>query len=131
VYDTGNPAKGRPELFVDLGVAFPDMDTSPGVDLIIPDNPPGLTNNSRDQIGHNLSPTPHETTSGAVAHTYDRLRAPIYTRQVHRDIAQAQDWTSTASPEDAGGPRGKPLAAADHGGPSRVGSFLPMFPLYP
>ena len=36
VYGYGKPGKER-LIVVDLGVAFPDMDTSPGVDLIIPD----------------------------------------------------------------------------------------------
>ena len=36
VYGYGAPGKER-LILVDLGVAFPDMDTSPGVDLILPD----------------------------------------------------------------------------------------------
>lgn len=36
VYGYGKPGKER-LMLVDLGVAFPDMDSSPGVDLILPD----------------------------------------------------------------------------------------------
>ena len=36
VYGYGPAGKER-LILVDLGVAFPDMDTSPGVDLIFPD----------------------------------------------------------------------------------------------
>ena len=37
-YVYGYGPKGRERLIlVDLGVAFPDMDSSPGVDLIMPD----------------------------------------------------------------------------------------------
>jgi len=36
VYGYGAPGKER-LIVVDLGVTFPDMDTSPGVDLILPD----------------------------------------------------------------------------------------------
>ena len=36
VYGYGKPGKER-LILVDLGVAFPDMETRPGVDLIMPD----------------------------------------------------------------------------------------------
>lgn len=36
VYGYGKPGKER-LILVDLGVTFPDMDSSPGVDLILPD----------------------------------------------------------------------------------------------
>ena len=36
VYGYGKPGQER-LIVVDLGVTFPDMDTSPGVDLIMPD----------------------------------------------------------------------------------------------
>ena len=36
VYGYGAPEKER-LIVVDLGVTFPDMDTTPGVDLILPD----------------------------------------------------------------------------------------------
>ncbi|MDG1431311.1 MAG: ribonuclease J, partial [Paracoccaceae bacterium] len=36
VYGYGRPGKER-LILVDLGVTFPDMDTTPGVDLILPD----------------------------------------------------------------------------------------------
>ena len=36
VYGYGKPGKER-LIVVDLGVTFPDMDGSPGVDLILPD----------------------------------------------------------------------------------------------
>ena len=43
VYGYGAPGKER-LILVDLGVAFPDMDTTPGVDLIMPDISAGLQN---------------------------------------------------------------------------------------
>ena len=36
VYGYGKPGKER-LILVDIGVTFPDMDTTPGVDLIFPD----------------------------------------------------------------------------------------------
>ncbi len=36
VYGYGKPGQER-LILVDLGVTFPDMDTTPGVDLILPD----------------------------------------------------------------------------------------------
>ncbi|WP_289085069.1 MBL fold metallo-hydrolase, partial [uncultured Sulfitobacter sp.] len=85
VYGYGKPGKER-LIVVDLGVAFPDMDTSPGVDLIIPDI--AWLEERRDQIEAIFITHAHEDHIGAVAHTYDRLRAPIYTRKFTANIAK-------------------------------------------
>jgi ribonuclease J len=85
VYGYGKPGKER-LIVVDLGVAFPDMDTSPGVDLIIPDI--AWLEERRNQIEAIFITHAHEDHVGAVAHTYDRLRAPIYTRKFTANIAK-------------------------------------------
>ncbi len=85
VYGYGKPGKER-LIVVDLGVAFPDMDTSPGVDLIIPDI--DWLAARRDQIEAIFITHAHEDHVGAVAHTYDRLRAPIYARKFTANIAR-------------------------------------------
>ena len=81
VYGYGKPGKER-LIVVDLGVAFPDMDSSPGVDLILPDI--AWLVERRDQIEAIFITHAHEDHVGAVAPTYDRLRAPI---QIGKSLA--------------------------------------------
>ena len=120
VYGYGRPGKER-LIVVDMGVAFPDMDGSPGVDLILPDI--AWLTERRDQIEAVFITHAHEDHVGAVAHTYEHLRAPIYARAFTANIARrkmeeqgyAEDAVTTVSswPE---------IVTA---GPFKVG-FLPM-----
>ncbi|MEM8691097.1 MAG: ribonuclease J [Pseudomonadota bacterium] len=73
-------------IVVDLGVTFPDMDGTPGVDLILPDI--AWLAERRDQIDGIFITHAHEDHVGAVAHTYDRLGAPIYARPFTANIAR-------------------------------------------
>ena len=65
---------GRPEaerlIVVDLGVTFPDMDGSPGVDLILPDVT--WLVERKDRIDGIFITHAHEDHLGAVAHLYDQ-----------------------------------------------------------
>ncbi|MEE4188978.1 MAG: ribonuclease J [Roseobacter sp.] len=102
VYGYGTPGAER-LIVVDLGVAFPDMDSSPGVDLILAD----ITwlKERRDRIEAVFITHAHEDHVGAVAHTYDDLRAPIYARAFTANIARrkmeehgfAEDTVKTVS----------------------------------
>jgi ribonuclease J len=77
VYGYGAPGKER-LILVDLGLTFPDMDTTPGVDLILPD----ITwlAERRDRLEAVFVTHGHEDHIGAVAQYYDQLGAPIYAR---------------------------------------------------
>ncbi|AXI46098.1 MBL fold hydrolase [Sulfitobacter sp. SK012] len=97
VYGYGKPGKER-LIVVDLGVAFPDMDTSPGVDLIIADI--AWLEKRRKQIEAIFVTHAHEDHVGAVAHTYDRLRAPIYARNFTANIARRK-MSEYKHPDDA------------------------------
>ena len=97
VYGYGKPGKER-LIVVDLGVAFPDMDSSPGVDLILPDI--AWLVERRDQIEAIFITHAHEDHVGAVAHTYDRLRAPIYARTFTANIARRK-MDEHGHPDDA------------------------------
>ncbi|WP_299670938.1 ribonuclease J [uncultured Roseobacter sp.] len=97
VYGYGRPGKER-LIVVDLGVAFPDMETSPGVDLILPDI--AWLVERRDQIEAVFITHAHEDHIGAVAHTYDQLRAPIYARAFTANIARRK-MEEQGHPEDA------------------------------
>jgi len=85
VYGYGKPDKER-LIVVDIGVAFPDMDTSPGVDLIIADI--DWLVQRKDRIEAVFVTHAHEDHVGGIAHTYDRLQAPIYARKFTANIAK-------------------------------------------
>ena len=85
VYGYGAPGKER-YILVDLGVTFPDMDGTPGVDLIFPDI--AWLAERRDQLEAVFITHAHEDHVGAVAHYYEQLGAPIYARAFTANIAR-------------------------------------------
>ena len=97
VYGYGKPGKER-LIVVDLGVAFPDMDTSPGVDLIIADI--DWLVQRKKQIEAIFVTHAHEDHVGGIAHTYDRLQAPIYARKFTANIARRK-MSEYNHPDDA------------------------------
>lgn len=120
VYGYGKPGKER-LIVVDMGVAFPDMDGSPGVDLILPDI--AWLKDRRDRIEAIFVTHAHEDHVGAVAHTYEALQAPIYARTFTANIARRK-MSEHGHPEDAV----QTVGAWPHqqgAGPFQVG-FLPI-----
>ncbi len=85
VYGYGPRDKER-LIVVDLGVTFPDMDGSPGVDLIIPDI--AWLEARKDRIDGVFITHAHEDHVGAVGHTFKHLGAPIYARVFTANIAR-------------------------------------------
>ena len=85
VYGVGAPGKER-FILVDLGVTFPDMDGTPGIDLIFPDI--SWLEERKDRLEAVFITHAHEDHVGAVAHYYDRLGAPIYARAFTANIAR-------------------------------------------
>ena len=108
-------------IVVDLGVAFPDMDGSPGVDLILPDIE--WLEERKDRIEAIFLTHAHEDHVGAVSHTYERLGAPIYARPFTANIARRK-MSEYGHPDEA-----VQVAASwpdqVQAGPFKVG-FLPM-----
>ncbi|MFC7703459.1 ribonuclease J [Plastorhodobacter daqingensis] len=84
VYGYGRPGKER-LIVVDLGVTFPDMETTPGVDLILPDVT--WLAERADRIEAIFITHAHEDHVGALGHLWPRLRAPIHTRRFTGRIA--------------------------------------------
>ncbi len=78
VYGYGPEDKER-LIVVDLGVTFPDMDGTPGVDLILPD----ITwlEERRDRIEAIFITHAHEDHIGALGHLWPKLKAPVYARR--------------------------------------------------
>lgn len=85
VYGYG-PAGAERLIVVDLGVTFPDMDGTPGVDLILPDV--SWLEARKNQIEAIFITHGHEDHVGAVGHLYDRLGAPIYARAFTANLAR-------------------------------------------
>ena len=85
VYGYGAPGKER-LIVVDLGVTFPDMDTSPGVDLILPDI--SWLVSRKAQIEGIFITHAHEDHVGAIGHYWERLGAPVYARPFTANIAR-------------------------------------------
>ncbi|ATG42930.1 ribonuclease J 1 [Phaeobacter piscinae] len=85
IYGYGKPGKER-LILVDLGVTFPDMDSSPGVDLIMPDI--RWLKERADQLEGVFITHAHEDHIGAVAHLYRDLNVPIYARAFTANLAR-------------------------------------------
>ena len=96
VYGYGKPEEER-LIVVDLGVTFPDMDTSPGVDLIFAD----ITwlKERRDRIEAIFITHAHEDHVGAVGHYWEQLGAPVYARAFTANIARHKMNEHGHSPE--------------------------------
>ena len=84
VYGYGPKDKER-LIIVDLGVAFPDMDSTPGVDLIFPDI--AWLTDRRNQIEAIFITHAHEDHIGALGHLWAKLGAPVYARNFTSQIA--------------------------------------------
>lgn len=120
VYGYGRPGKER-LILVDLGVTFPDMDGSPGVNLIMPDMRWLIDNRERLEaifITHG-----HEDHVGAVARFPMLLDVPVYARAFTANLAQQKL-------EEAGlDPKGvrtvSPWPEMTQAGPFRVG-YVPV-----
>lgn len=86
-YVYGYGPEGRERLIVvDLGVTFADMDTAPGVDLIMP-NVDWLADRA-DRIDGIFITHAHEDHVGAVGHLWPRLRAPVHARRFTGALAR-------------------------------------------
>ena len=85
VYGYGPRDKER-LIVVDLGITFPDMDTSPGVDIILPDV--AWLEARKDRIDGVFVTHAHEDHVGAVGHTFSQLNSPIYARAFTANIAR-------------------------------------------
>jgi ribonuclease J len=85
VYGYG-PEGAERLIVVDLGVTFPDMDTSPGVDLIMADI--GWLEANADRIEAIFITHGHEDHLGALPHLWSRLKAPVHLRKFTGRLAE-------------------------------------------
>lgn len=120
VYGYG-PENQERMIVVDLGVAFSDMETSPGVDLIFPDI--SWLAENKDRLEAVFITHGHEDHVGAIGHYWDKLGVPVYTRAFTANLARHKM-------ADRGQPEEEiqivsPWPATTKAGPFSVG-FLPI-----
>lgn len=120
VYGYGAPGAER-LILVDLGVAFPDMDSTPGVDLIMPDM--NWLIERADRLDAIFITHAHEDHVGAAAHFYRALGAPVHARAFTANIARAKMAEHGHPPEAVITASAWPETVA--AGPFTIG-FLPM-----
>lgn len=97
-YVFGYGPKGRERLIlVDLGVTFSDMDSTPGVDLIMPDL--SWLEERRDQLEAIIITHAHEDHVGALGLMWPKLRVPVYARDFTARIAKLKMQDAGQDPE--------------------------------
>lgn len=121
-YVYGYGPEGQERLIVvDLGVTFPDMDSTPGVDLIMPDI--SWLEENRDRIEAIFITHAHEDHVGALGHLWPRLRVPVHARPFTAAIAKLK-MEEAGQPLDAVHVTG-PRPAVTTAGPFKV-QFVPV-----
>ncbi len=85
VYGYGAPGKER-LILVDLGVTFPDMDTAPGVEVIMPDI--SWLEERADRLEAIFITHAHEDHIGALGLLWPKLKKPVYARRFTATIGR-------------------------------------------
>ncbi|MEY4872004.1 MAG: hypothetical protein RLZZ563_1334, partial [Pseudomonadota bacterium] len=85
VYGYGPAGKER-LILVDMGVTFPDMDGTPGVDLILPDL--SWLEDNLNRLEAIFITHAHEDHIGALGHLWPKLKKPVYARRFTATIGR-------------------------------------------
>ncbi len=120
IYGFG-PAGAERFIMVDAGVTFPNMESSPGVDLIMAD--PAWIQARADRLEAIFITHAHEDHVGALGHLFHRLQAPVYARRFTAAIAQMK--MERSGQDTAMVRQAQPWPHVVHAGPFTVG-FLPI-----
>jgi ribonuclease J len=108
-------------VLVDMGVSFPTMESTPGVELIMAD--PAWIQARADRLEAIFITHGHEDHLGALGLLWHRLRAPVYARRFTAALARGK---MESAGQDTGQVREvHPWPHKVHAGPFTVG-FLPV-----
>ncbi len=91
------PAKSRQWVMVDCGIGFGDMETSPGIELMVPDI--SYAESLGDSLLGIIVTHAHEDHVGAVGRLWNRLRAPVYATRFTAEIARRKLADEGRSPK--------------------------------
>ncbi|WP_172299922.1 ribonuclease J [Pseudoruegeria sp. HB172150] len=97
VYSVG-PEDDERLIVVDLGVTFPDMDGTPGVDLIMADV--AWLAERRDRLEAIFITHAHEDHIGALAQLWPKLRVPVYARAFTAHLGRMKMEEAGLDPEE-------------------------------
>ncbi|WP_308917523.1 ribonuclease J [Jannaschia sp. LMIT008] len=120
VYGYGPAGKER-LILVDLGIAFPDMDSTPGVDVILPDI--AWLRDNIDRVEAVFVTHAHEDHVGGVGHLYGQMGKPVHCRKFTANIARRKMQEQGHDPGAV--VVAEPWPAQVEAGPFTVG-FLPI-----
>ena len=81
-------AKNRRWIMVDLGMGFGDMDTAPGVELILPDL--DFILGEKGKLEAIFLTHGHEDHVGAIPHMWKKLGVPIYARAFTSEVVRTK-----------------------------------------
>lgn len=85
LYGLGDGARRR-WIMVDLGIGFGDMETAPGVELVLPDMAFAIS--ERERIEGLFLTHAHEDHIGAIAHFWRKFGLPIYARPFTAEVVR-------------------------------------------
>ncbi|MBK0397792.1 ribonuclease J [Limibaculum sp. M0105] len=85
MYGVGE-GSARRWIIVDLGIGFGDMETAPGVELVLPDITFAVEERSR--IDAIFLTHGHEDHIGALPHLWPKLKVPVYARPFTAELAR-------------------------------------------
>lgn len=98
LYGWGEPGEER-WIMADCGVTFPDMDDSPGIDLIFPDT--AFIEAQLDRLEAIFITHAHEDHIGGIAHLWPRIGSrPVFARLFTARIARAKLEAAGIDPEN-------------------------------
>ena len=108
-------------ILVDMGVSFPTMESTPGVELIMAD--PGFIQARADRLEAIFITHGHEDHVGALGLLWHRLKAPVHARRFTAALAQGK--MERAGQDTSAVRQEAPWPHVVHAGPFTVG-FLPI-----
>ncbi|TVQ56107.1 MAG: ribonuclease J [Rhodobacteraceae bacterium] len=111
------PVKSRRWIMVDCGIGFGDMETSPGVELIVPDT--AFVESLGDRLEAIFITHAHEDHVGAIGRLWRKLNAPVWATRFTAEIAKRKMQEEGLSP--------KAVKIAEYGGRVQAGPFSVEF----